>query len=778
MAQFVFKLNGQEVSEPVGWDEVSFNVIRSNQHGIDQPWTNSVTFTGDIDKEPGKENGARILRLAWENDFINASVDVEIIGDFKYQGEQWSFVGKIDFATYEEINICNGCSDGVSVEILEDDFRDNFRRRTEVEIDLFSTVDLDGNEIGGLDIDTIRLHCQQLYLVANAKSLTEQTEYILSSGPDVTEFSYVIPTYWINSDFKNDVSGTFNVTGSRRSNTNVIFKNNSNFTRTITINSCGTWRVNSIGQVGAGGDIKFQVFAKVFEIGNYGVGTLYNALYITPFCPVNETDTTGIFEFQLTAPVPANYGIVLQWGYFNTGGWSAIQTDVTFFDDISIKLTEINESAFASPCFGMYVQDFLRRIVAVMTGDGTRLKSDYFSVENQGCQWNNFITTGLFIRNAQTVQQLIDGCGNTSETGNQYAIKTTWKKAFEELSKIFTLGWEFEPDGYNGYFIRVEPVEYYYVKQVAKEFTDVPEIKRYALKEKIYNSITMGYSDRWKNIQLSGIFAIHTERNYFVNNKTIEGNSSNKLDLRSDIITEGYCIEANRRFQFLENNSGSSDRPNDYDLFLIWLNRESLTVNPIQDSGYAFPGETGPITFPAGSVSYASNFIGSNNSPIDRIYNVLHTPARVAARAWKWIGQNAFGLKGNNYRLKYQSGQYFTTFQMAVPDPCGEITDGYFGEDFDIDDESTGENFPGVLVQPIGYEITVPQEICDFLETAKNGKQLIKFSCGSSVFVGYILKGENRPSGENGGLSTYTLIGSEIPVNLRSWGPQFGPQFG
>lgn len=772
MANFRFYLDGQEVDEPVGWDNTKFNVIRSETHGIDQPFTTPVTFTGDLDRSPNLANGAQILRLKFESEFVNGSVDVQIVSDFKVDGQTWQFNGLIDFSSYEEINICDGCSDGVSVEIIEDDFRDNFRRRSDVEIDLLSTVDLDGNEIGGLDLDTIRLHCQQLYLVASARNLDQQSiqSNYDGAGWDLDDFGILLPLYYNNSDFKNPLGSTFDPTQNKYTTASPTFVNNTDFQRTIKfqISAEGRFKCFIGFYPGESANITFSIQVK----NELDVETQRLYLYDSPinfWDNANNTDWSFSIEQDLVLDAGDRVYVFMQWG---SAGTVKVGVTPTPNDSRSLLVTttsacaslaEVNESALASACQGMYVQDFLRRIVAVMTGDGTRLKSDYFSVENAGCQWNNFITTGLFIRNAQTVQQLINGCNQVIDPGSQYAIKTTWKKAFDGLTKIFWLGWEFEPDGYNGWNIRVEPVEYFYQANVIAEFENVADIKRYPLKEKLFNSIAVGYTDRWKNIQVSGIFAIHTERNYFVNSKIMDSNSSGKVDYRSDIITEGYSIEANRRLQFLENDSGSSDRPNDYDLFLVWLNKEELTIDPIQGSGYAFPDESGPITFPAGSVSYASNLIGTNNSPVDRIYNVLHTPARVAARGWKWLGQNAFGLTGANYKLKYQSGQYFTTFQMAVPDPCGEITSSYFGEDFDIDDDSTGENFPGVLVQPIGYEITVPEELCDFLETANNGKKLIRFRCGSSNFVGFILRGENQPSGDNGGLSTYTLIGRLDP---------------
>jgi len=772
MAIFDFYLNGTQVSEPVGWDQIKFNVIRTEQHGIDQPFTTEVTFTGDLDKQPDLANAAAIIRLEFENSFINGSVDIEIVSDIKVDGEIWSFVGKIDLSTYQEVNMNNGCSDGVTVSIIQDDFREQFKSRSDVEIDLLSTVDLNGNYIPELTLETIRTHCQELFLTGSAKNLDTQTSaflYIQSTGWTLDDFAILLPLYFNNSDFKANFGTTFNPLQTYYTTTSPSFVNNSEFIRTVNFNisASGIFTCGLGFFSGQSANITFSIQVKTA----LGVETQRLYLYDSPinyFDDDNDTNWSFSVDQQLILNPDDRVFIFMQWGFLGSlipGTTPSPDTShsITYQCNAAcMNVTEINSAAFATDTDGLFVIDVLKRIGLILTGNPDSIRSDTFDID--GCNWSNFITTGLYLRNAQTVQQLINGCGEIVEGSNQFAIKTSWKKLFEGLDRIFCLGWEFEPDGYNGYIIRVEPVEYFYQNTIQAEFTEVPDIKRFAMSDKLYNAFTLGYSDKWKNIQLQGINAIHTERNYFIPNKALQNNTSAKLDLRSDIIAEGYCIEVYRRLQFFVDTSGSSDRPNDYDLFLIWTNPEEVTIADIEDSGYQFPGETGSKTFAAGTISYSSSLIGTNNSPVDRIYNVLHTPARIAARWWKWLGQYAYGLPTIDQALKFQSGQYFTGFQMAVPDPCEEITSGYLGENFDIDIDSTGTNFPGVLVKPIGYEFEVPQELCDFLTMANEGKRIVKVSSGNSIFAGYIVRAENEPSGNSGGLSKFTLIGTEVPA--------------
>jgi hypothetical protein len=146
MANWRFYLNGFEVEEPLGWDAIEFTAVRSELHGIDQPFSTTLQFY---------EYGAFILKEAFDTKFTGAEVSILIDN-----GAGFTFSGFIDFSTYEEINTCDTDSFSVSVNILEDFFRDRFKARYGAEVDLMATKDLDGNAIpsGFEDFEQIRMH--------------------------------------------------------------------------------------------------------------------------------------------------------------------------------------------------------------------------------------------------------------------------------------------------------------------------------------------------------------------------------------------------------------------------------------------------------------------------------------------------------------------------------------------------------------------------------------------------------------------------------------------
>ena len=413
----------------------------------------------------------------------------------------------------------------------------------------------------------------------------------------------------------------------------------------------------------------------------------------------------------------------------------------------------------------MLIENLLNRVIYKLTGSNDKLLSNAFSQAQDGCYWNNAITNGVRIRNAPSVDDIIFGCFNNEETNSRYAMQVTWKKLFENLSNIFCLGWAFEWTGLE-WKIRVEPIDYFYQNFISNAFYNVDEVTITVTPDKLYNNITVGYTDSWKNIAQSGIFAIHTDRNYFVANQAMTENTSKKLDLRSEIIAEGQAIEFSRRLQFFVTDSSSSDRPNDFNLFIIWLNRHNLVVEDIEDSEYAIPAETGTVTLPSGTASISSTRITYSSSPLNALYNIFHTPARVAIRWWKVLGMHTYGLV--QPKLRFQVGQYQTTYFSIIADsiePCQEfLEDESVYENVDISSSIMRDGYKNYLFKPIQIEFKYPQSLCDFLILSdENEYGKIKVTSGSLTISGYIQNITNQPEDNAGGTTQFTILASNIP---------------
>jgi len=223
MAGWLFFLSYEsetiEVREPIGWDAVSFSALRTEFDGVDQPFTSDLTWDG---------SAAVFIKAVYEQHFINANIRILIQSDVYARTQNYEFEGYLDLSVWSEKNVCNTDGWEITTGVLQDDFREKFKARSDVEIDLLSLKDLDQNEIPELTLKTVRLHCQELYLVGRGATI----DVVLNVFPGVNA---VYPLYWSNSDFKGVFSGTFDPTGFTASTTNVIFQNNADFEREISI---------------------------------------------------------------------------------------------------------------------------------------------------------------------------------------------------------------------------------------------------------------------------------------------------------------------------------------------------------------------------------------------------------------------------------------------------------------------------------------------------------------------------------------------------------------
>jgi hypothetical protein len=777
MAGWNFYLNDILVEEPIGWDAIEFTALRTDADGIDQPFSTEISFYG---------KGAKLIKSLYDIFFINAEISIRITSDVYVNGVAWEFNGFLNLAVYSEFNVCDTDSWQITVGIIDDSFREKFKSRMGVEVDLNILADLDGNVIAAPPIDTIRLHTQELYLAAYANDLIEENTNIplyaqlfwtYSDGWSLEDFAAIIPAYFQNTDFKEPFGTTFDLQQIKWHPTKgVCFKNNSGFTRKLTfnvrINGAFQWDFPN-GKLGETANITLSIMVTNGDAPNGGSETQRFYLANSAINTFNSGVKT-LYDFTATQEItlaPENRVLIfLQWG----GGGNVVPGDELdadigrrlnlWVDDCCLTITEKNSAAYSTFAETMRAENFLRRLVHIITGDADGLVSETFSKDGDGCYWDYALTTGLKIRQAKTLGQLENPCDPLSVT-TQNSFKISFDKIFEGLNTIFCLGWDFVYVN-GGWKVRIETLEYFYQNQINFTAINVGEVTQSAMTSDLANQIVIGYEDKWKNIQVSGIWAIHTDRNYYINNRAMSEGTSKKLEIMSPIIAEGYAIEVSRRLEQIQDNSGSSDRPNDYNLFIIWLNRNELTINNIQNSEYKQRTETGTVVFPAGTVSMSSSRINTSNSEVKALYNIFITPARNALRWWKKLGMHTYGLV--NPRMRFQVGQYQTSYSSFIDDtlePCQEGCVGcVISEDADISPSLFRPTKSQYLFKPIEIEFTYPQSLCDFIDLSDNNSYgKVKLISGSLSVSGYILNMNNKPEDANGGTTTFKLIASNIP---------------
>jgi hypothetical protein len=767
MAGWNFFLNGTEVEEPIGWDAIEFTAIRMESHGIDQPFSTEVKFY---------EKGAKLIKALYDLYFINAEISIQITSDVGYGGEPYEFNGMLNLAIYEEFNVCDTDSWEITVGIIDDNFREQFKARQDVEIDLYALKDLNGNPIDPLVMREIRMHKQELFLAGSARNYSEQTSRLqyspIGSSPyswDYPLYVNVVPVFWDNSDFKGSFSGSSDTQGSAFTNSNVVFQNNSSFTRTVnaSVSIQGRFVWDGTDNLFPGETANIRFYIRTFDsTGSFDTFyTLYNTALATANIPV---DPEVAFDFTTVVSgitVLPGYRVAVL-AYWGEGGSVRPSLPIAdnftrslsmTIDNVCLTMNEQNPGEYASTTQCMTIGECLNRLVYVITGQNNQIRSDVFDETGNGCYWNSALTNGLKIRNAKTNNEIVNGCLIDEENTG---YKTSFKKIFEGLDRIFCLGWAYEWTG-TEWIIRIEPREFFYQNTISQTFPNVGEVRTMAKVDMLANNIQLGFDDKWKNIAVSGQWAIHTDRNYFVNNRAMNEGSSAKLDIKSSIIAEGYAIEFSRRLQFLRDDSGSSDRPNDWETFIIWLNRNELEFENVEDTAYGVREESGFKAFPPGQASMSSNLITYSSSPAGNLYNIFHTPARIACRWWKVLGMHTYGL--TNPRLQFQVGEYQTAYASAISDsvePCIQIpSEVTIAENSDIYADIIVPEAAEYLFKPIGVEFTYPQSLCDFLTLSQDEQyRKVRLTSGSLDIQGFIMEATNQPEDASGGTTKFTLL--------------------
>lgn len=771
MANWKFFLDGNEVEEPIGWDAIEFTAMRMESHGIDQPFSTEVRFYAE---------GARYIKAIYDQYFINQPIAIKIVSDVGFNQEDYEFNGFLNLAIYQEKNVCDTDSWEITVGIIDDEFREKFKARKQVEIDILENVDLDGNTITSADWEKITLHRGDVFLTARGRNLSPTDFFLEYNSDDLVppycwkfpDYLKIFPIYWDKSDFSGPYGSTLDVVGLDYTNTNAIFVNNTNITRTITFNisASGEWRPFDRG---CGGTANWGALIRVQK--KDGSSATEVALYSSPVFGNGTPFQPYSFSQTATMTIPPDYVVLVYatWGYSgtirpddctNTVPFTCESSIVVNVEQLCIDIKELNSGEYASECFVLRVENYFKRIIQKLTGSNNKLLSDTFSKTGDGCFWNNAVTNGLRIRNAINIDQAEIGCGETPEE-NTSLFNTSWDIGFENLNKIFCLGWAFEWTG-SEWKIRVEKADYFYQNLLSETFENVGEVTQSAKVDGLYNNIKIGYSDNWKNQNIGGAWAIMTLRNYFIGNKALNKNSTNTLELLSDFIAEGYAIEYSRRLQFYESGAVSSDRPNDYNQFIIWLNRNTISGSAVEDTRFNLEGETGAFSFSPGTVSYPSDYITLSNSPMEGLYNIYHTPARIACRWWKIVGTNCYGL--TDQRLKFQTGEYQVSYSSTIDgtdekEECIEIPNGNINESADIVGVNLKPEYQKYLFKPIEVSFSYPQSLCDFLTLSQDEQyKKVRLTSGSLVIEGFITQATNQPEDASGGTTNFTLLMSNL----------------
>lgn len=528
-----YYINGDEISEPIGFDSFTETLKRTQHHGVVRSLSvQPLEFYGDA---------FDIVSLAY-----NTDIDTELLFEVFRQcdGEEnvsLIFSGIIDLSTYEEKDCRCRCRVGEK-STTETIF--NNRSETVVNVERLTTLDGDSLSAYSNINRLITVPAKGISIQAKSKTKTDTTSTVFS-GTLTTKSYYIQPKMnVIINDLKNIVDTANNVVSTTLPDGNQFINVDSLFpVRTdayfdiIIVNrdtrelTCQIWITNGV----ASQFLSSAFFAPAGETTTAQItiidGNAYNSknsIYLFVEEPVNRQE----YDFDIT---------------FKEGTY------------VNYKYLDLRSATTANVSL---IHETLSRTAEIISG--LTVKSDWLSradaevnprTSGYGGGSMKAIITGIKLRNGLLTD------------GTDPILQTSFKDLFESLTAIDNLGWSFEYDD-DGVLdcVRVEPFDYFYQNTNVLTINNPAELLRTLDVNRIYSRLKIGYQKYADTGDVNSIDTFHTQRDYSTGLKVID----NELVRISKFVACPYAIEFTRRKALdIETNDWRYDE----DIFIFELRR-------------------------------------------------------------------------------------------------------------------------------------------------------------------------------------------------------------
>lgn len=730
MINWFFKINGEEIEEPIGWDAVELTLQRSEVYlGLENIYSDNILFWN---------RGAEIINAAYEAQ----SIDADLFFQTSYHCEEPApsiFVEGILNAYFYSVK-----NNEVTIKIEPSGFQRDFKNNLDQTINLSSYLAIDGvTHITLIEPVDIGLH---------SKAITYEAVFEIENDTDSKTFNPAGDTLYCEIPLVLDSSEGFDdltefvaqpyLHGSADTAANQfqrIFRNGTGKALDIVIG------IDVAGSIIVNPGANFPSTATRLTSLKMSIGATYDSSLFVPYdlvAPHNVTYTTGLnttvpltSDLSGTFTIPDGYNVYISFVIVsiptdNTSPqpWS-IRTN---FDKFEVKFKSLN-TVDPSVTKAYPVYEMLRKMCESMTGKVDCFRSNFFGrtdlgYSSNGCGAFTAITNGLNVRN------MLD------KEGNRFPVNAVFSALFQDLSCIYSLGMRVEKE--NGEdIVRIEPAEYFYNATTIKTFFNVSDLTRTPAVDVMYNKFIVGY-EKW-NLNISGINAldeINAQHTYSLPVKK----AAKTLEKKSKLIASGYLIEQTRRIQYKK--SSTTDFETDNDLIIICLNRGTVVSDK-----YTANGES--RSYAAGTVSERNEaFSGITNllDP-DTIYNLRISPARMAANWYPFISSSFW--KATEQQLRFVSG-LGNFLEGDTLSNCEKIVTVKQNQNI-ADDQILGIKR---IFNPEYLEYTSPMSFKTFTDVTSNTEEALGVSCSSQgQFIGFIKTMKYAPTTQ-GGIASFKLL--------------------
>lgn len=695
-----FFINDTEIEEPLGWGELSINIIRDEQwKGVFfEASTSSLGFYGiGYDILYGLKTGQGLKAVA----IFRAEVMCE--GESEYEE---ALRGKLNFAQYRQ-SCGQECIIRMPVE--QDDCTMTLRNRYDQKVNIDSNIAFNKQTIlqqyDKLGF-TMQLASQEIPVSAEASVQDDEPFEVEILSANSVQQVLVRPIY--NNEI--DVS----LSDAQLSSPAFFFEFVPGETRMspqllldsavidcfsglydVDIRIKGRLRYEPID----GDDIRARAWANIGTWNGLD-GEITTSIDILNRQVINDDDMNEgqWYEFDVSyvnasASLPWDTGIYayIDFWYNDAGTDHPRKLFTVEFDNDTHFIVKATRICPPTDVQAYAVHELFSRAVEAVTDRCLTVKSDYYgrtdsepySAEQDGCGGLRVLTNGLKIRQAEN---------------NNFTISV--KDIFENLNPIDNIGM-----GVEGNVLRVESAEYFYNDTLLLTLDAIPESEIEVMEDRAYSVIKIGYK-KWETESVKGLDEFNSNKEFRTSITAV----NNTLDITSNFVAAGYVIEQIRTQQFI--STGRADNKYDNDTFIIAVDR----------TGYGeFIVEQGNISNPANIFSPAT------------VYNWRLRPMYNLMRWGKSLFQSYVNISETDSKLFYSAGTGNYVASGELTDGC-KLENGPIAENADL---SAG-NY-ALPIKPIltldNYTVEYPLSVKDCKKIKANPYGFINLQCGNGEYV-------------------------------------------
>lgn len=709
-------LNGTEIDEPIGFDNLKMTMKRGDYHGMSAEVSEqTLEFYG---------TAADIVRSAYKTD-----IDTEVTYRVVTTDDEEMYSGVLDLSTYEE-QCSEYCS--VSCKVGEIGVKTTFNNRTDTDIDLNTTQTIDGLSLAhtypwhNLTLPRLRI----LY----TNELIQKKDTLITSGTNTDGKTALTQNHLQNfiSIFPSKVK--FNEYGELGSLVNVItgsYENMQNYKDIVYTDheDMKLWQReytdewdNDYGNVSKHSieadikvNLKFldQIFAYKNSSGEIVLAPLKSNDWllhcrlilvakntiiaqgdeVTFYDNGDGTNEVGVEKtLTLTCSTTANVDDTLFLGilftHTNLGAQLYLQVIYALNTGAEFNATILKGSYIRTKMYDniegedvkadmLLLHEALNKVSEVISENALTVKSDLYSRSDSVINKHTADSSESTFEKAQGIgalRALTNGYkmrGLYTDSENERNMPMSFKTLIESLDALDCIGWGFSTESGITY-IRVERWSWFYkTGDPILVIKNPNSVKTSIDTSLIISELTIGYKKYLTNEDIASIDNIMSERTFTTSTKAI----SNTVSKLCEFIADNYAAELTRRAAI--EKEADEEFQYDENIFIFSLKRDTLAseIKASTDSTTAAISTTETYSIPPDINTADSSVLNPTE-----VYNAKISPAR---NAYRWIdrlfcvaGLQPFTCTSGNVNYKAQittTPQPDRNLVYITPDPVNDI---------------------------------------------------------------------------------------------------------